>query len=186
MNLPTLLTLARLLLAPIGTAVLFWEALPGNILVAAGILLVCVVTDVVDGQLARAWGQVTTLGGLLDAVADKLVFLGYIVFLTFAGMYPLWLLEALIMREVVVNAFRSYLITQDDSVSVLISGKLKGALLFASLVAGLWGLAAKQGQLAGDPVTLGATATWLLVIGVAASLIIRPRTVAAHLRQLRS
>ena len=70
MNLPNGLTLSRIFLVPLLVTVLLTKY---NVLIAAAIFLAASLTDLLDGYLARKRGQVTTLGKLLDPVADKLV-----------------------------------------------------------------------------------------------------------------
>ncbi len=82
MNLPNLLTLVRIFLVPLLVAALVqqnWriqfggKVLIGNGLLALTFFLAAAVTDLLDGYLARRWKQVTTVGTLLDPVADKLL-----------------------------------------------------------------------------------------------------------------
>ena len=70
MNLPNGLTLIRIFLVPLLVAVLLTKY---NVLIAALIFLAASLTDLLDGYYARKRGQVTTLGILLDPVADKLL-----------------------------------------------------------------------------------------------------------------
>src|SRR5690348_7465119 len=70
MNLPNGLTLIRIFLVPILVAVLLTRY---DMLLAALIFLVASITDLLDGYFARKRGQVTTLGVLLDPLADKLL-----------------------------------------------------------------------------------------------------------------
>jgi CDP-diacylglycerol--glycerol-3-phosphate 3-phosphatidyltransferase len=70
MNLPNGLTLMRIFLVPLLVAVLLTKY---NVLIAAAIFLSASLTDLLDGYFARKREQVTTLGILLDPVADKLL-----------------------------------------------------------------------------------------------------------------
>ena len=81
MNLPNTLTIARIFFVPLLVAVLVQEriilhwngAVITNDVVALIIFWVAAATDLLDGYLARRWGQVTTIGTLLDPIADKLL-----------------------------------------------------------------------------------------------------------------
>jgi len=70
MNLPNGLTLMRIFLVPLLVAVLLTQY---NVMFAVAIFLAASLTDLLDGYFARKRGQVTTLGTLLDPVADKLL-----------------------------------------------------------------------------------------------------------------
>ena len=70
MNLPNGLTLSRIFLVPLLVTVLLTKY---DVRIAAAIFLAASMTDLLDGYLARKRGQVTTLGTLLDPVADKLL-----------------------------------------------------------------------------------------------------------------
>ena len=72
MNLPTKLTLSRILMLPI-IIVLFYVRFPYHYLVAAIVFVLAAITDMIDGYLARKRGEVTSLGKLLDPIADKLL-----------------------------------------------------------------------------------------------------------------
>ncbi|MGH7360543.1 MAG: CDP-alcohol phosphatidyltransferase family protein, partial [Candidatus Methylomirabilales bacterium] len=72
MNLPTTLTVIRIFLIPVLMVFLIATARPYPI-VAVTVFLLAVLTDWLDGHLARRRRQVTTLGTLLDPVADKLL-----------------------------------------------------------------------------------------------------------------
>src|SRR6267378_3807419 len=80
MNLPNLLTLLRIFFVPLLVAALLaedfsrWVQLPiSNEVFALAIFLASASTDLLDGYLARRWKQVTTVGTLLDPIADKLL-----------------------------------------------------------------------------------------------------------------
>ncbi|GAA6188093.1 CDP-diacylglycerol--glycerol-3-phosphate 3-phosphatidyltransferase [Litorivita sp. NS0012-18] len=111
-NLPNILTVIRLLAAP-GVAVMFlyftrpyadWFAL----LLFAG----AAITDYFDGYLARAWGQETKLGAMLDPIADKaMVVIALMVIVGYSSMSPWLVLPAtvILFREVFVSGLREYL-----------------------------------------------------------------------------
>ena len=72
MNLPTKLTLLRIVLIPVFVAV-FFIPFPMHRFVALGVFVLCCATDFLDGYLARKLNQVTTLGKFLDPIADKML-----------------------------------------------------------------------------------------------------------------
>jgi len=80
-NIPNALTLLRIFFVPVLVALLVQEKMQlqigpwsvSNEFVALGVFLVAAFTDLLDGYLARRWNQITTVGMLLDPIADKLL-----------------------------------------------------------------------------------------------------------------
>lgn len=109
MTWPNRITLGRMLLIPIFVMVLMGvEQVASYRFVALGIFLVIAILDAVDGQLARSTGQVTALGRILDALADKLLMSTAYVLLA-SRMWPLvahriprWVSVAVISRDVFI------------------------------------------------------------------------------------
>jgi CDP-diacylglycerol--glycerol-3-phosphate 3-phosphatidyltransferase len=64
-------------------------------------------TDLLDGYLARRWKQVTTLGKLLDPLADKLLICGALVSLVELGLAPAWMTFLILAREMAITGLRS-------------------------------------------------------------------------------
>jgi cardiolipin synthase len=101
LTLPNLVTGVRLALIPVYVVLLahphraHWQA--------AGILLLCIgATDFVDGQLARRLHQVSTVGKVLDPVADRLLLAVAAISIIAVGAAPLWVIVVALVREVVV------------------------------------------------------------------------------------
>ena len=97
------LTLLRMLLIP-ALVILVVYGLNGWALV---VFIVAGVTDALDGLLARWWGEPTTLGALLDPMADKLLLISTFVVLTLPGLdlpnrFPIWLTVLVISRDVII------------------------------------------------------------------------------------
>ncbi|GIX34183.1 MAG: phosphatidylglycerophosphate synthase [Lysobacterales bacterium] len=95
---PNAITLIRLLLAwPL------YQALDaGHFARAAVIAAVAGLSDVLDGWLAKRYGWVTRLGGMLDPIADKLLVLAAFVGLHGAGLLPAWLLMLVVGRDLII------------------------------------------------------------------------------------
>lgn len=123
-NLPNLLTLSRLLLIPV-FVVVFLSPTPARSLVAAAVFVVAAFTDFLDGYLARRSGQVTTLGRLLDPIADKLLVLSGLILLIQAERVAAWIAIVIIAREVAVTGIRALAAMEGLTISVEASGKLK-------------------------------------------------------------
>jgi CDP-diacylglycerol---glycerol-3-phosphate 3-phosphatidyltransferase len=111
-NLPTLLTVLRLVAAPVMPLAFMLLPRPYADWFAMVLFIAASATDWIDGYLARAWGQVTRLGAMLDPIADKaMVAVALLVLAAFSSL-TLWLLvpAALILfREVFVSGLREYL-----------------------------------------------------------------------------
>ena len=89
MNIPNLLSIFRILLVP-AFAAAFFRGGENSHLWSTGIFLLAGLTDVVDGYIARRFGQITMLGRFLDPLADKLMVMTALVCCTIGGVIPLW------------------------------------------------------------------------------------------------
>ena len=101
MNVPNSLTIARIFFVPLLVAVLVEESVAvrlGGVVItnewlALAIFLAAAGTDLLDGFLARRWGQITTIGTLLDPIADKLLISAALISLVQAHAAPAWMAE---------------------------------------------------------------------------------------------
>ena len=106
LNLPNFLTLFRILLIPIYIG-LFSAHSSTRSLVAATVFGLAALTDLLDGYLARRHSQITTLGQLLDPLADKLLVAAGLILLVQFQRVDSWLAFAIIAREIGVTGLRS-------------------------------------------------------------------------------
>jgi CDP-diacylglycerol---glycerol-3-phosphate 3-phosphatidyltransferase len=105
-NLPTQLTLGRICLVPL--VVVFLISTDSiHALLAAILFAAAAVTDWLDGLIARRRGQVTTLGKLLDPVADKVLVAAALISLVQVGKVDAWIVVIIIGREFAVTGLRS-------------------------------------------------------------------------------
>jgi CDP-diacylglycerol--glycerol-3-phosphate 3-phosphatidyltransferase len=133
MNIPNSLTLARIFFVPLLVAVMVKErvlfhfngAVITNDLVALMIFWVAAATDLLDGYLARRWQQVTTIGTLLDPIADKLLVSAALIALVQEHVVSAWLVVLLIGREFAVSGLRSIAATEGFTISASELGKTK-------------------------------------------------------------
>ena len=133
MNIPNSLTIARIFFVPILVAVLVKErilfhfngAAITNDLIALMIFWVAAATDLLDGYLARRWRQVTTIGTLLDPIADKLLVSAALIALVQERVVPAWLVVLLIGREFAVSGLRSIAASEGFTISASELGKTK-------------------------------------------------------------
>lgn len=138
MNLPTALTVFRIFLVPFLVVVLlappsrladapfFGSSSPAlREIVGVAIYLLASLTDFLDGWLARRRNQVTTLGTLLDPIADKLLMSAAAISLVEMGLAPAWMVVVIIGREFIVSGLRSVLATQGIAMPASSWGKSK-------------------------------------------------------------
>ncbi len=124
-NLPNALTLGRLLVVPFFALLLLFDgASDGARLLAAALLALACLTDVVDGHLARSRGQVTDFGIMADPIADKALVGTALVGLSLAGALPWWATAVVLGREVAVTVMRS-LLARHGMIPASRGGKLK-------------------------------------------------------------
>lgn len=105
-NLPIGLTLARIVLVPFVVMFLISSSRV-HVIIAAVIFVAASLTDWLDGLLARRRNQVTTLGKLLDPVADKLLVAAALVALMQIDMVPAWMVFVIVGRELAVTGLRA-------------------------------------------------------------------------------
>lgn len=123
-NLPNVLTIARILLIPVFILV-FISPTPERSLAAAAVFLIAAVTDFLDGYLARRRSQVTRLGRLLDPIADKLLVLSGLILLVQFGRVAAWVAIVIIARELAVTGVRALAASDGVILSAETTGKYK-------------------------------------------------------------
>jgi CDP-diacylglycerol--glycerol-3-phosphate 3-phosphatidyltransferase len=121
-NLPNALTLVRIFAVPLLVTLLMTK---DHMLIAALIFLAASLTDLLDGYLARKRGQITTLGVLLDPVADKLLISSAFISLIQYEIVPSWMVVIIVGREFAVSGLRSIASTQGFAISASELGKIK-------------------------------------------------------------
>ncbi|MFP4449417.1 MAG: CDP-diacylglycerol--glycerol-3-phosphate 3-phosphatidyltransferase [Rhodosalinus sp.] len=111
-TLPNVLTILRLLAAPAVAVMFLYFNRPWADWFALCLFLAAAATDWIDGRLARAWGQETKLGAMLDPIADKaMVVIALMVIVGYSSYSPWIVLPAtmIVFREVFVSGLREYL-----------------------------------------------------------------------------
>lgn len=136
MNLPNKLTLLRMVLVPVFIIFTimdhFWTRFFALfIFIAAGI------TDLVDGYIARKYGEVTTFGKFMDPLADKMMIsAAFIAFVEMREIHvPAWMVVLIISREFLVTGVRLDAASKGKIISAERSGKLKTISQFSSVIA---------------------------------------------------
>jgi CDP-diacylglycerol--glycerol-3-phosphate 3-phosphatidyltransferase len=134
MNLPNALTLARIFLVPIVVVFLLTVEIRNWALFGAGLFLAAALTDLLDGYIARRRKQVTTLGRLLDPIADKLLISSALISLVQLKIAPAWMVVIIIGREVAVSGLRSIAAHEGFSIDVSTLGKGKMVTEVAAVI----------------------------------------------------
>ena len=145
MNVPTKLTVSRIIATFIVIIILIfpfysigfqWPQFKvGTIIISlqyivAGIIFVLAsITDFVDGYLARKNNQVTDLGKMLDAIADKILVNSVLIILAYKGMLPIIVPVVTVLRDTFVDAIKMQAASKGKVVAAIKSGKLKTATL---------------------------------------------------------
>jgi CDP-diacylglycerol---glycerol-3-phosphate 3-phosphatidyltransferase len=129
-NLPNALTLLRIFFVPFLVVVLLtpisenWLGIP-RYLVGVLIFVAAALTDYFDGKIARSWKQVSTLGKLLDPIADKLLISAALISLVENHLAPAWAVVIIVGREFAVTGLRSIAATEGVIISASKMGKFK-------------------------------------------------------------
>jgi CDP-diacylglycerol--glycerol-3-phosphate 3-phosphatidyltransferase len=133
MNLPNALTILRIFFVPLLVAATVEERIGfqvGSVTVshewlALAIFLSAAATDLLDGYLARRWRQVTTIGTLLDPIADKLLVSAALISLVEARVLPGWMAILVIGREFAVSGLRAIAAAERYTIKASDLGKTK-------------------------------------------------------------
>ena len=126
MNVPNQLTLLRILMIPV--CLLLWALeLP---VWAAAVFALAAATDFFDGYIARKRNIVTVFGKFADPVADKLLVLTAMIFLTASGCLPAWAVCVVAARELMVDGLRLVAVGKGNVIAAGWLGKIKTNLQY--------------------------------------------------------
>jgi CDP-diacylglycerol---glycerol-3-phosphate 3-phosphatidyltransferase len=141
MNLPNALTASRIFLVPLLVVVLLTK-FEGRLifgvrkeLVGAAIFGIAALTDLLDGYLARRRKQITTLGQLMDPLADKLLITAALFSLVQMDLAPAWMAVLLVGREFAVTVLRSIAHGKGMVIAASPMGKIKMAAEVTAILA---------------------------------------------------
>ena len=127
-QIPNILTVMRLVAAPIVAVIITLSTQPLYALIALVIFAIASATDWLDGYLARKWESVSGFGRMLDPIADKLMVIIILAALMGTALSgPLLAIPAIIIitREVMVSGLREFMAKQDFIVHVTLAAKMK-------------------------------------------------------------
>jgi cardiolipin synthase len=168
LNLPNLVTLARILVVP----VIVWAIASGQMLIAFLLFLAAGISDAIDGFLAKRFGMASQLGAYLDPLADKALIVSIYVALGINGQIPRWIVILVASRDIMIVAavLLSWLVGKPIEVKPLTVSKINtvAQIVFATLVLASLGL--------------GFDAGWLLDAVMAAVAALTLVSIAAYVR----
>ena len=133
MNVPTLLTILRMLLS----VIFFVFALIPHTwsqITALVIFIVAAITDKIDGALARKNKQVTDLGAFLDPLADKMLVNLAFLALVHQNLVPIWVFAIILVRDLVVDGLRMENARSGKVLSASLLGKFKTTAQMIALI----------------------------------------------------
>jgi len=169
LNLPNLITIARILLVP----VIVWAIGSREMLIAFILFLAAGVSDAVDGFLAKRFGMATDFGAYLDPLADKALIVSIYVALGIVEELPRWLVILVVSRDIMIVAavMLSWLVDRPVAVKPLTVSKANTAaqIVLAMLVLASLGLGLKL--------------DWLIAATIAAVTVLTLASVAAYVRE---
>jgi len=128
-NLPTILTLSRIVLIPFFVFTVYLHPLLGALIFGIASL-----TDFLDGYLARRSGDVTKFGIILDPIADKFLVVSALIVLVDMGRLPAWIAITVIVREFLVTGLRAVALSKDIVIAAEIGGKIKTTLQITAVI----------------------------------------------------
>jgi len=144
MNLPNSITLSRIVMIPLWLWILSpyfpWRDVYGVQEMSASILFILAsITDGVDGYLARSRGQITTIGILLDPLADKImVTAAFIELVAYnPSVVKVWIAVVIIGREFLISGLRSIAASEGFTIQASDLGKLKTVIQIVAVVSAI-------------------------------------------------
>ncbi|MGB6193675.1 MAG: CDP-diacylglycerol--glycerol-3-phosphate 3-phosphatidyltransferase [Terracidiphilus sp.] len=144
MNLPNSITMSRIVMIPLLLWILSprfpWQGPGGEQELAAAVLFILAsMTDGLDGYLARKRGQITTMGMLLDPLADKIMVTAALVALVAYNpdVVKVWIAVVIIGREFLISGLRSIAASEGFTIQASELGKLKTVVQIVSVVSAI-------------------------------------------------
>lgn len=128
-NIPTLLTLSRIVVIPI-----FILVTPSSPIAGALIFSMASITDFLDGYMARKSGQITKFGIIMDPIADKFLVISALVLLVDIGVVSVWIATIIIAREFLVTGIRVVALSKDIVIKAEMGGKIKTGVQIAAII----------------------------------------------------
>jgi CDP-diacylglycerol---glycerol-3-phosphate 3-phosphatidyltransferase len=142
-NLPNSITMSRIVMIPLLLWILSphfpWQAYGEQEILASILFILASITDGVDGYLARKRGQITTMGMLLDPLADKIMVTGAIIALVAYNpqVVKVWIAVVIIGREFLISGLRSIAASEGFTIQASDLGKLKTVVQIVFVVSAI-------------------------------------------------
>lgn len=135
MTTATKITMARVFLIPVFLLCMYLVETFGTVMqyVALGVFAIASLTDLVDGEIARRYHQVTDLGKFLDPLADKVLVIAAMAVFCEWGIFPAWALMIVLAREFAVSGLRMIAAGKGNVIAAGWSGKVKTAVTMAGI-----------------------------------------------------
>lgn len=134
MNIPTLITIGRILAVPVA----IWLIVAGHVMTAFWVFVLAGITDGIDGFLARRWNQRTELGAYLDAIADKALLVSIYITLATVERIPAFLAITVVARDIMIvgAVILSWVLGKPVTIRPTFVSKVNtlGQIVFAALV----------------------------------------------------
>jgi len=163
-NLPNLISLARLLSVPL----LVWAILAAKMELAFWLFVAAGISDAVDGFIAKHFGATSVLGEYLDPLADKALLVGVYVTLGNTGYLPTWLVILVVFREVIIigGAILILMLTEAAKIETLLISKINTAaqILLAAVVLAIAAMELKEGDLPLMQIYIASGLTYLVAV----------------------
>ncbi len=155
LNIPTALTLSRILLIPV-----FLFTAPEHPVWGVVLFSIASATDFLDGYIARRTGQITKFGIILDPIADKFLVISALIMLVELGSLSAFVAIVIIIREFLVTALRVAALTKDIVIPAERGGKIKTTLQIFAIIF----LILKDSLLGIDLFPLGTLLIWAAMV----------------------
>jgi CDP-diacylglycerol--glycerol-3-phosphate 3-phosphatidyltransferase len=137
-NLPNTLTVGRMVLVPVMVGLLWVEPKPMENVLCCIIFVGAMITDVIDGWLARKWNLTSPVGAYLDPLADKLMVITVLIMLIPLGRVSAWLVALLLCRELAITALRGIASQEGIVMAAETLGKFKTSYQATAIGMLLW------------------------------------------------
>lgn len=177
MNLPTKITVFRIILAPLFFVIYFipeWTGsfAAGSVYIMIPMLIVMELSDALDGYIARKYNMVTDLGKILDPFSDVISRVTFFICFTFTGVMPLWTLLIIIYRELGVTFLRMMMMGRGTAMAASIWGKAKAVTYTAASALGLIQISINRLELSFDgmPIFESVTLAFFIFAALASAL----------------
>jgi len=125
LNVANIITFVRLIMI---IPLFFFTLNPSYYLIALVLFWLAMLTDVIDGFIARRFNMITNLGKFMDQITDKLLINAILLIFLWNRLLPLWFVTLVILRDIIVGGVRMFLASKDIIVPANIWGKMKTLL----------------------------------------------------------